>query len=180
MKPTRLLTERLILRRAHEKDSTNLFSDYFSDTHSSRFLTRKPHIHIEQTKKFLTEWCEAPWDQGSDKFAWVIASADTDRGIGIFLVELKDTHSAQIHYGICPNFSRKGFITEAGNAVIQWLIKQEDIQRIWTVCDLVHQGSIRVLEKLGFQNEGVRKKWLHLPAFSDSPRDCYVYAYAFK
>lgn len=178
MKPAILLTEHLMLRRAHKQDAQNLFRDYFSDFYSSYYLTRKPHLHINQTREFLKEWCETPWDKESNKFAWVIAEIETNKGIGIFLVELEDTSTAQIHYGICPDCSRKGFITEAGRAVVQWLIYQKNTKRIWTACDLTHKGSIRVLEKLGFQNEGIHKKRLHLPALGDSPRDCYIYAYA--
>lgn len=43
-------------------------------------------------------------------------------------------------------------ITEAGFAVVEWLQIQSDVKEISTVCDLDNNGSIRALEKLGFEN----------------------------
>ena len=59
-----------------------------------------PYSSNESTKKLLTDWCDKPWDNELDKFAWVIALAEKNEAIGIFLVELDDIHTVQIHYGI--------------------------------------------------------------------------------
>lgn len=176
MKPLTLSTKRLTLRSSIDKDSESLFKNYCSDIYSSRFLTRKPHVNIEQTTNFLKDWCINSWVEESNRFAWVIALEDTDEAIGVFLVEIEG-HKAQIHYGISRAFEGKGFITEAGNAAVDWLLRQSNLQCIWAVCDLSNQGSIKVLEKLGFNREGVLRKWLILPYFgSCSARDCYMYA----
>ncbi len=175
MKPLTLSTKRLILRSSTDKDSELLFKNYCSDIYSSKFLTRKPHINIEQTTKFLKDWCINSWIEESNQFAWVIALKDTDEAIGVFLVEIEG-HKV-IHYGISRAFEGKGFITEAGHAAVDWLLCQSDLQRVWTICDLENQGSINVLEKLGFNREGVLRKWLTLPSFEcSSARDCYIYA----
>ena len=117
-----------------------------------------------------------PWDKESNKFSWVIALAGTNEGIGIVLVELENKHSAQIHFGIGSNFTNQGLITEAMLAVVRWLINK-NIEKIWAFCDLSNHGSKRVLEKIGFKNEGILEKKLILPAFNYSARDCYYYTY---
>ncbi len=180
MKPVMLLTERLILRRANENDSDDLFHNYHSDSYSSMFLTRKPYTEIDQTKKFLNEWCHLPWDNEFEKFAWVVAVGSTNESIGVILVELENTCVAQIHFGISSNYTNQGFITEAAGEVVRWLMSQKEIKRIWAVCDLSNQGSKRVLEKIGFKNEGILEQKLILPAFNYLKRDCYFYAYERK
>lgn len=175
VKPIALSTKRLILRRTNNEDPENLFKNYLSDAISARFLTRKPHTSIDQTKKFLKEWCDLPWENGSKKFAWVIALAGTNEGVGVFLVEEEQDGSVQIHFGIAREHTKKGLVTEAGLTVLHWLIKENNIQKVWALCDLENEGSISVLQRLGFKNQGVLKERLVLPAFSNSARDCFLY-----
>lgn len=175
IQPLFLSTDRLVLRCAENHDAHMLFKNYTSDPESARFLTRLPHANILETAKFLSEWCEIPWQNERNKFAWVVALKNTNEAIGVFFVEV-DGHKAQIHYGISRAYWCQGFTTEAGRAVVTWLMMQPQLQRVWTVCEVGNYGSIKVLEKLGFQNEGVLQKWLVFPAFGDLARDCWVYA----
>jgi len=165
----------MTLRAARKGDAETLFRNYTSDVRSAQFLTRKPHTVIDQTQSFLNTWCKTAWDTASQQFAWVIALQETDEAIGVFLVELEG-HRAQIHYGIGYNFWNQGLTAEAGDAVVQWLMMQPQVQRISAVCDLLNEKSMKVLEKLRFQKEGVFRKWLSLPAFGSAARDCYIYA----
>jgi [ribosomal protein S5]-alanine N-acetyltransferase len=175
MKPITLLTPHTVLRSSQDGDAEKLFLNYCSNVYSSQFLTRLPHHRVEQTADFLNNWCKVAWSRELDQFAWVIALRNTNEAIGIFIVEL-DRHKAQIHYGIGYDFCNQGFVTEAGKAVIQWLMEQPNLQRVWAVCDLINFSSIRVLEKLGLQKEGLLRKWLSFPAFGGLARDCYIYA----
>jgi [ribosomal protein S5]-alanine N-acetyltransferase len=175
MKPSTISTKRLILRRAISVDSEDLFRNYTSDPECSRFLTRLPHANSDDTATFLDNWCNQSWDKNSEKFAWVVALAETNEAIGVFLVDCEG-HKAQIHFGVGRQFWRQGFATELTNAAVQWLITQKNIQRVWAVCDQLNNGSKKVLENIGFQNEGVLRKWIVLPAFGGQARDCHVYS----
>ena len=73
MKPKQLISKRLILRRTRDGDADYLFR-YTNDPECSRFLTRAPHTHIDQTQNFLNKWCGHPWDVEGDNFAWVACS----------------------------------------------------------------------------------------------------------
>lgn len=175
MKPSTLITNRLILRSASPADD-NLFKDYFSNSDNAIFLARKSHDDINQTKKVLNDWCSLPWNLSSNKFGWIVALLGSNKAIGIFLVELNESSDAQIHFGINSEYSKQGLITEAGIAVIEWLKNQKDIRKIWTICDLLNTGSIRVLDKIGLKNRGIKKAAMISPAFNNSPRDCYLYS----
>jgi ribosomal-protein-alanine N-acetyltransferase len=179
MKPMQLTSPRLILRGGKKTDALSLFSNYCSSSYSSKFLTRLPHSSIEQTDLFLNEWCIVPWINESRRFAWVITLTNSDEAIGVFLVE-NNQDEAQIHYGIGQKYERKGLMTEAGEAVITWLKSQEKIKKIWTECDIENDGSIRLLEKWGFQNKKLLKDRLTIPSFSCvKKRDCYLYVLNF-
>lgn len=174
MKPSVLHTPRLTLRCAEKGDEESLFMHYCSHKQSSLYLTRQPHQNLEQTRLFLKTWCETPWKTDCNQFAWVISLKSTNQAIGLFLVEIEE-HKAQIHYGISSIFQNQGFVTEAGKKIITWLKNQPTLQRIWAVCDIENDASIKILEKLGFQREGILYRWLKLPAFNHQARDCYCY-----
>ncbi|WP_157915160.1 GNAT family N-acetyltransferase [Paraburkholderia acidicola] len=170
-----LLTKRLRLRRARQGDAPVLFENYTGVHSCSRFLQRSVHQDIARTATMLDTWCDAFWDEAGAPFSWVIATRDDDEPIGVF-VAIPEAHRIEIHYGIGERFWGHGLAAEAGHAAISALWRSHGIQRIWTVCDVEHVGSRRVLEKLGFYCEGTLRKWLVLPAFGDVARDCYVFS----
>ena len=170
-----LLTERLRLRRARQGDASMLFENYTGVRNCSRFLQRDAHQDVSRTAAMLDKWCDAAWGETGTPFSWVIATRDEDEPIGVF-VAIPEAHRTEIHYGIGERFWGRGLAVEAGHAAISALWRSPDTQRIWTVCDVEHVGSRRVLEKLGFHCEGTLRKWLVLPAFGDVARDCYVFS----
>lgn len=175
IKPSVILTKRLTLRCVVDCDVSYLFNNYTSDPECTRFLTRLPHIKIEQTEQFLEKWCIQSWSKESNNFAWIVALSSSNEAIGVFIVDIEN-HKAQIHYGIGKRFWGNGFVTEACYAVTEWLSQHPQIQKIWAVCDLLNVGTIKVLEKVQYQKEGLLRNWLILPAFGESARDCLVYS----
>jgi ribosomal-protein-alanine N-acetyltransferase len=174
MKPIELISKRLILRRTREGDANNLFN-YTNDSECSRFLTRRPHTHIEQTQKFLDKWCNLAWEVEDENFSWVVSLASNDEAVGVFIVIIEE-REAQVHFGIRREFWRQGYASELLKVGTDWLLSKGTLQRVWTVCDLENIGSFKALEKSGFKREGLLKKWSVLPAFGDSARDCYIYS----
>lgn len=67
---------------------------------------------------------------------------------------------------------------EAVGAVIGWALNRENIYRVWAACDVDNATSIRVLEKVRMQREGLLRRWVVHPNIGKEPRDCYVYAIA--
>jgi ribosomal-protein-alanine N-acetyltransferase len=176
MKPITLKTKRLILRRSQEQDADALFINYLSSPERSHFLCRKPHADISQTRDFIKSWCDLPWENEQNKFAWVIANKN--EAIGLFLVECDNNHGIEIHYGISKKFENQGLMTEAGLAVVQWLSKQNKANKIYAHCALENLGSQAVLKNLGFKREGILKNHLILPALASSPQDCFLFTHA--
>ena len=63
-----------------------------------------------------------------------------------------------------------------GPSSSDWALSQADIYRVSAVVDLENPASCRVLEKCGFQREGVMRRGAIQPNMSDEPRDIFVYA----
>ena len=87
-----------------------------------------------------------------------------------------DHSGVSIGYVLARAFWGNGYMTEALGAVINWALSQTDVYRVWAICDIENQASVRVMEKAGMQKEGILRRWVKLPRFSETPRDCYCYS----
>ncbi len=93
------------------------------------------------------------------------------------MLELRiESHRADMGYVLARAYWNRGYMTEAVREVTEWALTQPSIFRVWAVCDVENAASVRVLEKAGFQQEGILRRWLIHPDISDEARDCYCYA----
>jgi [ribosomal protein S5]-alanine N-acetyltransferase len=84
-------------------------------------------------------------------------------------------HRAQLGYVVHQPFWGRGFATRAVEVLVERLEAVPGISRIWATCALDNPASARVLEKCGFQREGVLKNWVVYPALGDRAADNYSY-----
>jgi ribosomal-protein-alanine N-acetyltransferase len=173
--PKTLTTSRLLLRSAKWDDADALFHGYCGVPDCARYLTRGIHTSPTQTASFLGKWCLQAWTKEDNSFAWVIAERDTNLPIGNFVV-IRMGDSARIHFGIGQPYWGRGLVVEAGLIAVQWLFEDKALRQLATVCDAEHVRSMRVLEKLGFEKEGLVKHHLVLPAFGPIARDGVAYS----
>jgi RimJ/RimL family protein N-acetyltransferase len=87
-----------------------------------------------------------------------------------------DRFKVDLGYVLARSEWGKGYMPEAAQALISWALGQEEIYRVWAVCDVENRASARVMEKVGMQREGILKRWVIHPNISTEPRDCYCYA----
>ncbi len=123
MKPIKLVSKRLILRRAQEGDADSLFH-YTSDIECSKFLTRAPHTHIDQTQNFLDKCCDRPWEEGGDNFSWVVSLATNEEAIGILIINIEGPQ-AQVHFGMRKEFWHNGYCSEFLKISTDWLLSHD-------------------------------------------------------
>jgi len=96
--------------------------------------------------------------------------------MGVF--ELRNAGATKLEFGYAlarPHWGR-GIMTDVLTSVADWALSQPSIWRIGAYVDLENTGSIRVMEKAGFESEGVLRRWLIHPNISEHPRDCAVFA----
>ncbi|HLW48066.1 MAG TPA: GNAT family N-acetyltransferase [bacterium] len=173
--PERIETARLILRRPVLEDAAAIFERYAHDPDVTRYLTWRPHQNIARTLDFL-RGCGALWD-GHEGFAWAIVQKGETLPIG--MIDLRPQgERAEIGYVLARTFWRRGYVTEAARAVVEWALSRPHVYRVWAVCDVENTASARVLEKIGMRREGVLRRWIIHPNIDGAPRDCYCYAIA--
>ncbi len=174
MNPPRIMeTARLRLTPPVLEDAEEIFASYAQDPEVTRYLVWMPHESIETTREFLFR-CMAVWALET-AFPWVIRRKGDERLLGMIEIRM-DGYRADLGYALARPYWGQGIMTEAIRAVVDWAISQEEIYRVWAVCDVDNKASARVLEKAGMQREGILHRWGLHPNISEVPRDCFCYA----
>ena len=171
--PQRIETERLILRKPRHEDAPAIFAGWAQDQEVTRYLTWRPHERIEQTQEFLQR-CLSAWEHHT-RFPYMITLKATGQVIGMIDPRI-EVPAVGIGYGAARAHWRKGYITEATRAIIDWAFQQPSIYRVYATTDVENLASQRVLEKSGMQCEGILRKYIIHPNISGIPRDSYIYA----
>ena len=67
----------------------------------------------------------------------------------------------------------RGYMTEAGRAILDVAFREIDLHRVWATCDPRNRASYRVMEKLGMRREAHFRKGV---MEKGEWRDSYLYA----
>jgi ribosomal-protein-alanine N-acetyltransferase len=100
----------------------------------------------------LTRWRQTKEDEAV--FPWVMTRKQDHALLGMIELRIEE-YRADLGYGIARPYWGRGFTTEAVKAIVHWALDQEQIYRVWAVCDLDNLASARVMEKAGMQ-KGVK------------------------
>lgn len=93
-------------------------------------------------------------------FAFAITSDDKVIGsIGVFRQENVHRLTAEMGYYIAEEFWGKGIMTEIVRQTVKFVFENSDIIRIYAEPFATNVASCRVLEKAGFQFEGLLKNY---------------------
>ena len=90
---------------------------------------------------------------------WAIRKAKGKSLIGLCkLFEFEYQSKAEIGYWIGTRYWNNGFATEAVRSVVAFAFGMLELHRVYASTDVTNLASQRVLEKLGFEKEGVLKQ----------------------
>lgn len=93
---------------------------------------------------------------------WIVVEKSTQYIVAElgFKGEPNDKAEIEIGYGTMPSQRRKGFMTEAVGAMIEWAKLQPDVSFMLAETDESNTASIRILQKNHFECFDKRKKML--------------------
>jgi len=152
-------TARTRLRWMTEDDVDSLYR-IFSHPEVMRYWGTPPLADRDAAAGLLAEIQENFRRRTSMK--WGIAESESDKVIGtvtLFNLNL-DNRRAEVGYGLDRAFWRQGYITEALEGLLSYAFNVLQLHRLEADVDPRNAGSIRTLEKLGFQREGyLRERW---------------------
>ncbi len=149
-----LTTNRLILRRFRREDSESLLA-IRNDPEVARYQswptsTRAGINTFIDALQQIEPGTPGEWFQ----FAVTLRESGTLIGDCGLHVLAEDARMAEIGYTFALAFQGQGYATEAVRAMLDYAFGALALHRIAGVSDVRNQGSIRVLERLGFRREG--------------------------
>lgn len=81
-------------------------------------------------------------------------------GITVSNIRRGVAQMATLGYWVGEQYSRKGYMSEAVGILLPWLFNEQGLHRIEAACLPENVASYKLLEKLGFQREGLARRYL--------------------
>lgn len=156
------------LKPAGVSDAELIFESWGRYPQNFARLTARVFLDVDDAERYLSDLFSAP---ASMAFHIVRPEGEV---VGI-VKAIVTGHRAQVGYVVHEPFRGRGFATRAVEALVHRLEAEPRISRIWATCALDNPASTRVLEKCGFEREGILRNWVVYPALGDRPADNYSY-----
>lgn len=149
-----IITDRLVLRPL-VADDANALHLVFADEELMTYWSSGPHDSVQETRDYID-----PQPPIAEMRSWSITLAADDHAIGRLTIRNIRENVAEIGYLLArPNWGR-GIGFEAASGLIHHMFKAEDYRRIIADIDPENAGSIALIKRLGFQQEGhLRQEW---------------------
>jgi ribosomal-protein-alanine N-acetyltransferase len=145
----RLLEGKIVNLRVPEKKDLSLIEEW----RNSPEFQGEHNLLIQESSAEL----EKKYDNFRPDEKWFLIEKKDGTRIGLVVLELEGGVQ-ELGYGIIPSERGKGYCTEAVKIAVDYLFLSKPIVRIQAHTNVRNTGSQRVLEKAGFQKEGIIRK----------------------
>lgn len=165
--PPVLESQRLRLRPLRADDAGDLFALY-GDSGVTRYWNFGAWSQLAQAKAWLAE--RMTWGPPA-AYPWALADRDNDGLLGTVTLFLLNSRPgrAEIGYSLQSARQGQGLAREGVRRAIAFAFDELGLEHIEADVDPLNEPSWRLLERLGFQREGLlRNRWRIRGAFSDS------------
>jgi RimJ/RimL family protein N-acetyltransferase len=166
--PQQLVTPRLVLRAVAQADLPDLLA-INGDPEVTRYLPYEAWKDLTAARAWLERMRKI--ESEGTALQLVVARADDARVIGTCLLFRLDEGSAraELGYVMKRDHWRGGWMREALEALLAHAFTAMEIRRIEADVDPANIASQRLLERLGFEREGVRReRWVQKGRAVDS------------
>ncbi len=173
--PHTIETARLLIRKPQISDAEAIFERYSSDPEVGEFLAWPIQESVDETREFL-ERSEQEWEQWPAG-AYLITRVVDGSIVGGTGLHFETPQRASTGYVIARDCWGKGYASEAVGAM-QELAAKLSVSRLYALCHTEHKPSRRVLEKAGFQFEGVLRRHCEFPNLEPGvPQDVFCFSW---
>lgn len=136
-------TDRLILRTASQEEMLRIIREQTDDALKTAYKEM-----LQGSLAHPTQWA---WYA-----VWIMERKDDGVTVGdLSFKGLNADGSAEIGYGVLPEYRGLGYATEAVDALARWALCQSGVCRVEAETESGNRASQRVLEKCGFAPTGV-------------------------
>ncbi len=148
-----LTTPRLHLRRTTSDDDEVQISHETNPTIMNTIRDPLPPEEVEQRVRNLG----GPWRAVEN--SWVglsLVDSDTRNVIGFFFLRVVsfENQSMELGYRLHPDYWRRGYAAEAAQHLLAYCDEMLQVRKMVAYCLATNEGSVGLLEKLGFSREG--------------------------
>jgi ribosomal-protein-alanine N-acetyltransferase len=151
-----LRTERLNLRQPQLSDAADVFI-FSSDPIVQRY-NAEPHTEIAEAEEMIRSY-NAEYER-TDGVVWGITLQGVDTVIGMIGFHYWSIHNrAMLGYDLAHEFWGRGIGSEAARRVIRFGFEEMALNRIEAPTIEDNHESVRMLEKMGFTCEGIRREY---------------------
>jgi len=150
-----LETPRLCLRRFQPEDAA-AFATYRSDPVIARYQSWTAPVSLESAASLVRTFAGGEPEQPG-WFQYAVGLRVDRCLVGDVGVNLHENRmQAEIGFTLASERQGQGYATEAVSAVLQDLFERRGLHRVSAECDARNLSSARLLERVGFRQEGRR------------------------
>jgi [ribosomal protein S5]-alanine N-acetyltransferase len=122
----------------------------------------EPHETIKETEQFYSDYILPNNQVGVAEPFGLYLHDNPSKLIGTVgaFYSSEPHRSMELAYALNPDYWGKGFIVEASIALLDWCLAHYEIARIQCRCKSPNLASRRVMEKMGFIFEGIKRESL--------------------
>lgn len=159
-----ILTQRLLLRDFRVSDAAALY-DIFSDDAVTEFYDVDSYTQFEQAQKFVNSRIEMNKQFGKNNFRWAIClrlAPEIVIGSCGFHCVNPAYSSIEIGYELNQSYWGKNIAHEAVSAMLNYCLTNNfpfPINRVSALTNLDSVKSIKLLNRLGFVEEGILRQF---------------------
>ena len=167
-----LTTPRLILRPFCEKDIPAAYRNWCSDPEVTRYLRWEAHHQVEKAERMLQQWLSRY--ASGETYYWGITLKDGEMigSIGVDITSAFDLQGS-LGYKIGSRWWHQGYAKEAAKAVIDYMFRFTDLERLDAYHAVENAASGRVMAAAGMRYEGLLRSYYRTRA---GFHDCALYA----
>ena len=174
LRPQRLETPRLILRRFETRDIAT-FAAYRADPEVARYQGWQVPYSYQQARQFVMDETSRETIEPDQWVQLAIELKARDAMLGAklgamlgamvgdcaFYLSANDPRQGEIGMTLARAHQGQGFATEAVARLLDYLFGELDLHRVRANCDPENTASIRLLERIGMRHEGrwVQSLW---------------------
>ena len=154
----RMETARLVLRPFVKEDAPAMYRNWASDPEVTKFLSWPTYKTVDTAHEILNIW--VPQYRDDTFYQWAIELKEIGEVIGSISVVNFDERVDMAEIGFCIGRSwwGQGMMTEAFQAVIDFLFGEVGVQRIEAGHDPNNPASGAVQRKCGLKYEGTLRR----------------------
>ena len=155
-----LTSSRLVLRWLEDTDAADLFA-IFSNQQAMRFWSSLPWTDMAEALDLINS--VRRHFAADSLYQWGVVRREDGALIGTCTLAHIDAQNrrAEIGFMLRPDCWGQGYMSEALSTLLRFAFEELAMHRIEADVDPRNGPSIRLLERLGFQREGLlRERWL--------------------